>query len=184
MKLLAELKTSLDLCLKLCHFSAMNMKSTSKTICTLLVLVLLLNPVQVFARALFLDNLTSNNVESHVENHDRVASSTTAFRQGMSETCHEDMQTSIGSSFSELPETKSQHSNPHSKMAHSTPPTSADPSDCCKQDCSCSDSACHSFSLIIQLNPFSFADSSQQYDFNHSLYISLASGPGSPPPIV
>jgi len=163
----------------------MNMKSTSNTICTLLALVLLLNPVQVFARALFL-NVSTLNAVNQLESFDaETASLASASKQVLSENCHEDMQAVTGSSLSEqIEDLNPQNNNIDSKMVHSAHAKSADLLDCCKHDCSCSDSACHSFSLIIQSNPFSFVDSSQQYDFNLSLYISLASSPGSPPPIV
>lgn len=163
----------------------MNMKSTSNTICTLLALVLLLNPVQVFARALFLNVSTLNAVNQLESFYAETALLTSASKQVLSENCHEDMQAVTGSSLSEqIEELNPQKNNIDSKMAHSTHAKSADLSDCCKHDCSCSDTTCHSFSLIIQSNTFSFADSSQHYDFNLSLYLSLASGPGSPPPIV
>ena len=182
-------KTVLDLLLKLCHFSSMNMKLTSKTICTLLALVMLLSPVQVFARALFLNSSIINASTLNSANHAgyleaEVSSPTLASRQAIPENCHEDMQTLTDSGMPEQAEASSVQSDMLSDMAHSKHTKSVDSSDCCIQDCSCSDSVCHSFSLVFSPNTLSYTHFSQQYDFNLSFYISLASGPASPPPIV
>lgn len=164
----------------------MNMTSTSKTICALLALVLLLSPVQVFARALFLNVTTSNTSMLNAPNpagsvDAQTASLTSVSSQAMHENCHDELTDLTLSGQAEA--LSSQHGM-HSKMAHSMDAKTVDSSDCCIQDCSCSDSVCHSFSLVFSPDSFSYSHFSQQYDFNLSFYISLASGPASPPPIV
>jgi hypothetical protein len=137
--------------------------------------------VQVFARALFLNMSDLHSPSTNVN-----ASSQT---ESM-ETCHEAMQhvpeteNVTVAEITAQPKDANSLSNSHAKMAHSTHAKSVDSSDCCIQDCSCSDSVCHSFSLLFSANSFSYVQTSQHYDFNLSFYISLANGPASPPPIV